>query len=128
MNREIFTRRLRDVFLNENIVIHDNFIQRADVTQHTNQKHTNDAFSEKWHKYERSDEKEGLFKFQLDWYLKLYGFDTEATLASYLASKNVIFDAGCGLGYKAAWFAKLAPRALVIGMDYSDLAPEKRTA
>jgi ubiquinone/menaquinone biosynthesis C-methylase UbiE len=122
MNREIFTQRLRDIFTNESIAIHDNFVQRADVSQHTNQKHTNDAFSEKWLKYERSDEKEGLFKFQLDWYLKLYGFDTEETLTSYLASKNVIFDAGCGLGYKAAWFAKLAPHALVIGMDYSDAA------
>jgi ubiquinone/menaquinone biosynthesis C-methylase UbiE len=34
----------------------------------------------------------------------------------------VIFDAGCGLGYKAAWFAKLAPHATVIGMDFSESA------
>ena len=40
--------------------------------------------------------------------------------ASSLASREVIFDAGCGLGYKAAWFAALAPHALVIGMDFSD--------
>ena len=39
-----------------------------------------------------------------------------------LQSKKVIFDAGCGLGYKAAWFAKLAPNSVVIAMDFSDAA------
>ncbi|MBT7852676.1 MAG: class I SAM-dependent methyltransferase [Opitutae bacterium] len=29
-------------------------------------------------------------------------------------------DAGCGLGYKAAWFARLAPESLVVAMDFSD--------
>ena len=43
-------------------------------------------------------------------------------LAAFLSDKAVIYDAGCGLGYKAAWFAKLAPNSLVIGMDYSDAA------
>ncbi|MDA1028254.1 MAG: class I SAM-dependent methyltransferase [Bacteroidetes bacterium] len=33
---------------------------------------------------------------------------------------SVILDAGCGLGYKAAWFAEMAPNALVVGMDFSD--------
>lgn len=37
---------------------------------------------------------------------------------------RVIFDAGCGLGYKAAWFAELAPKSLVIGMDYSRAAEQ----
>jgi SAM-dependent methyltransferase len=41
-------------------------------------------------------------------------------LRTYLATCDVIFDAGCGLGYKAAWFAELSPHALVIGMDFSD--------
>jgi ubiquinone/menaquinone biosynthesis C-methylase UbiE len=124
MNRDTFTLRLRGVFINPNIVINDNFVMSVDASQHTNQQHTNDAFSEKWQKYEKSDEKERLFQFQRDWYLKLYGFNTEEALASFLSSKNVIFDAGCGLGYKAAWFAKLAPHALVIGMDFSDVASQ----
>ncbi len=42
--------------------------------------------------------------------------------ASTWQAATSIFDAGCGLGYKAAWFARLAPHALVIGMDYSDAA------
>lgn len=122
MNRETFRQRLHDVFGNTNIAVDGNFVLRTDASQHANQQHTNDAFSEKWEKYERSDEKERLFQYQREWYLKLYGFDTEAALADFLASKDTIFDAGCGLGYKAAWFAKLAPHALVIGMDFSDAA------
>ena len=43
-------------------------------------------------------------------------------MRDFLADKQTIFDAGCGLGYKAAWFAELAPHALVIGMDLSDAA------
>jgi ubiquinone/menaquinone biosynthesis C-methylase UbiE len=128
MSREIFSQRLRDVFSERSIAIHHNFVQRADASQQTNQQHTNEAFSEKWQKYEASDEKERLFQFQRDWYLRLYGFDTEVALATFLASKDVIFDAGCGLGYKAAWFAKLAPRALVIGMDFSDAAGQAAKA
>ena len=31
-----------------------------------------------------------------------------------------ILDAGCGLGYKTAWLASLAPNSKVIGIDYSD--------
>lgn len=122
MSRDTFTQRLRDVFGNTNIAVDANFVLRTGVSQHTNQQHTNEMFSEKWQKYEQSDEKNRLYQYQRDWYLKLYGFSTESALAVFLASKDVIFDAGCGLGYKAAWFAQLAPHALVIGMDFSDAA------
>ena len=87
-----------------------------------NQDQTNAVFSEKWSKYDESDEQENLYAFQRDWYLSLYGFGTEEALRDFLADKTVIFDAGCGLGYKAAWFAELAPHALVIGMDFSEAA------
>jgi SAM-dependent methyltransferase len=119
-SRGVFTQHLRDAFGSTSIVIDDNFVLRADASQDARQQHTNEAFSEKWQKYERSYEKERLYQFQRDWYLRLYGFFTEAALATFLRSKRVIFDAGCGLGYKAAWFAKLAPHALVVGMDFSD--------
>jgi SAM-dependent methyltransferase len=56
--------------------------------------------------------------------LTLYGFASVSALKEYLSRKHVILDAGCGLGYKAAWFAELAPHALVIGMDYSEAAGE----
>lgn len=88
----------------------------------TNQYHTNNAFSEKWTNYAEEDklEKQKLFLFQKNWFLKLYGFKDELDLKEFLSHKNTILDAGCGLGYKAAWFAELAPHATVIAIDYSD--------
>lgn len=87
-----------------------------------NQTQTNNAFSEKWAKYDYCNEQDSFYDFQLNWYLELYGFGTEQDFCNYLSDKDVIFDAGCGLGYKAAWFAELAPHALVIGMDFSEAA------
>jgi SAM-dependent methyltransferase len=104
------------------LALSGNFAMRTDSSGHTAQQQTNEVFSDKWGKYDQSDEKERLYEFQRSWYLKLYGFDSQEALRSYLGRCNVIFDAGCGLGYKAAWFAELAPHALVIGMDFSDAA------
>jgi SAM-dependent methyltransferase len=104
------------------VTVDRNFAVRTDASQHANQQQTNNAFSDKWDRFEQNDDKETTYEFQRNWYLKLYGFDTEDALRAYLTTCDVIFDAGCGLGYKAAWFAKLAPHALVIGMDFSDAA------
>ena len=91
-------------------------------SQHDNQSHTNAAFSEKWLALSQgeSDEEEAWKRMQLDWYLKLYGYADEAELASALRKCSFVLDAGCGLGYKAAWFARLAPECTVIAMDFSD--------
>lgn len=121
-SRASFAERVRNIVDEKDIVIEKNLIKRRFLSPHQNQQHTNEAFSEKWEKFNLSDEKNRLYEFQRNWYLKLYGFRSETALAEYLSSKSVVFDAGCGLGYKAAWFAKLAPRALVIGMDFSDAA------
>ena len=82
---------------------------------------TNDAFSEKWSVYSEEEiaEQEKLFEFQRKWFLELYGFEDEKQLAEHLQSCNYILDAGCGLGYKSAWFASLAPNSKVIGIDFS---------
>ena len=94
----------------------------ADDAVAENQAQTNKVFSDKWVKYseEELDEQEQLFAFQKNWYLSLYDFADEAELGRYLRRQTVILDAGCGLGYKAHWFAQLSPDSLVIGMDYSD--------
>lgn len=99
-----------------------NFVAALSSADDANQQQTNDVFSEKWKSYDSSPEKEGLYEMQKRWYLQLYGFGTEEALAAFLRRHPVIFDAGCGLGYKAAWFATLAPESLVIGMDFSDAA------
>ena len=87
-----------------------------------NQTQTNQVFSEKWGKYNKEEitEQEKLFEFQKKWYLNLYGFENENDLKKYLNDKDVILDAGCGLGYKAKWFADLSPKTLVLAMDYSN--------
>lgn len=104
----------------EPIQIDKNLIYLHHSSEHANQQHTNEAFSEKWTEYEKTTEKEKLYDFQKEWYLQLYGFQDENELAQFLRTKQYIFDAGCGLGYKAKWFADLAPESIVIGMDFSD--------
>ena len=121
MNRSNYANLLKQCFI-EQVQVDSNFVVLNQSSRNVNQQHTNEAFSEKWYRYDKSDEKDVLYQFQQDWYLKLYGFVSELDLASFLSNKFVIFDAGCGLGYKAAWFAKLAPHALIIGMDFSEAA------
>ena len=84
-----------------------------------NQKHiedsqaqTNDVFSEKWTSYseEEISEQEKLFNFQRKWFLKLYGFQNEKNLAEHLQKFDYILDAGCGLGYKSAWFGLIGAK------------------
>ena len=100
----------------------DNFIFLKKSSLHNNQQQTNDIFSNKWGKVEEMEKVGEMENFQFKWYLELYGFKNEEQLKIFLQSKRVIFDAGCGLGYKAAWFAKLAPNSIVIGMDFSEAA------
>lgn len=110
---------MNDIF-KEEIIIHKNFIDVKSKSEAINQQHTNEAFSEKWTEYENTKEKEKFYNMQREWYLKLYGFEREDELAKFLSTKKYIFDAGCGLGYKAKWFADLSPNSVVIGMDFSD--------
>jgi SAM-dependent methyltransferase len=121
MSSQEFIDRLRAVW-HSPLRIAGNFAVHSDISRHARQQQTNEVFSEKWEKYDSSSEKERLYDYQRSWYLKLYGFESEQGLRDYLARCRVVFDAGCGLGYKTAWFAGLAPHALVIGMDFSDVA------
>ena len=85
-----------------------------------NQVQTEKIFSDKWAEAEQYATIDKLYQFQFDWLLTLYGFASEEALKNYLADKKLIIDTGCGLGYKAAWFARLAPHAVVLGIDISD--------
>lgn len=84
--------------------------------------HTSGAFSEKWTTLDQEppDEEEGWKQVQLRWYLTCYGYSDEAEFEAFLKTRRVVIDAGCGPGYKAAWFARLNPDALVVAMDLSD--------
>lgn len=120
----------RNVFANAanaGVVLEGNYASLVNASDAENQQQTNEVFSEKWHRYESVESAENLetfYAFQRDWYLKLYGFESETALAEHLAGASIVLDAGCGLGYKAAWFADLAPQALVVGIDYSDAAAQ----
>lgn len=117
-----FQEKLQSIFMNKELEVVGNFISLINSSEHENQHQTNSAFSEKWRVVDKSErrDKEVTWQFQRDWYLKLYGFANESSFQEFLKSKKIIFDAGCGLGYKAAWFAKLAPLSVVIGMDFSE--------
>jgi SAM-dependent methyltransferase len=104
------------------VTIKGNFITLSTYVDslENNQDQTKDIFSEKWVQADDYKNIEKLYEFQFDWFLSLYGFSSEEDLKDYLLDKKVIIDTGCGLGYKAAWFAKLAPHAIVLGVDISD--------
>src|SRR5665647_1046678 len=111
---------LQQLFIN-NIELNNNLIQfkNNDREKESNQEQTKDIFSDKWEEVEKLEDVETLYKFQYEWFLKLYGYENEKSLAIFLKDKKIILDTGCGLGYKAAWFAKLAPHAIVLGIDIS---------
>jgi ubiquinone/menaquinone biosynthesis C-methylase UbiE len=90
------------------------------IEKEINQAQTSDIFGEKWEDVSKYDDVEKLYEMQRDWFLKLYGFNSQDKLVAFLKDKKTIVDTGCGLGYKAAWMAKLAPHAIVIGIDISD--------
>lgn len=103
------------------VSVKDNIIEVPVINSFAgNQSQTQEIFTDKWTEVDKYDNIEKLYKFQFEWFLSLYGFASENEFAQYLKTKSLIIDTGCGLGYKAAWFAKLAPHAVVIGIDISD--------
>ena len=111
---------LADLFFRKIAIDKNLILSKGLIVSQKNQKQTQDVFHEKWESFEKIKEKEIMYKFQKDWFLNLYGFNSEDDLKTFLKDKNVIVDTGCGLGYKAAWFASLAPHAKVIGIDISE--------
>lgn len=112
-------KRLRVLFDCE-LNIEGNLITLQSLSDDKNQQQTNEAFSYKWNRRRGIKDIEKANQFQRNWYLDLYGFENESNLASFLKTRKTLFDAGCGVGHKAAWFASLSPETLVIAMDFSD--------
>lgn len=112
---------LQNLF-SEQIIVRGNIIQFANISKviQINEEQTNEVFSRKWVETAKFKEVELLYKQQYNWFFELYGFKNNEDIALYLKDKKVIIDAGCGLGYKAFWFSKLAPESIVIGIDLSD--------
>jgi len=105
----------------ERVEISGNLIKMdSQYLEAKNQKQTTGIFSDKWEKVDKSENNNIFFDFQYQWFFDLYGFKDENDISNYLKDKKIIVDTGCGLGYKAAWLAKLAPNSVVIGIDISD--------
>lgn len=79
---------------------------------------TVDTFTEKWSRVS-SEELEQRFAQQYQWYVQRFGFGDEPALADFLRGRDLILEAGTGLGGDAARFARLSD-AEVIGLDFSD--------
>lgn len=90
------------------------------TSEYENQTQTNNSFSEKWVKVDKETSTIEIETFQKNWMLDLYGFKTVEGLRNFLSNKDVVIDAGCGLGYKSAWLAENAPHAIVFGVDFSE--------
>jgi SAM-dependent methyltransferase len=106
----------KEIFVSANRIS----FEKNEIGKDDNQAQTTDIFSDKWVEAAAYESIEKMYSFQFEWFLKLYGFETRENLAVFLKDKHTIIDTGCGLGYKAAWFAELAPHALVLGTDISD--------
>jgi SAM-dependent methyltransferase len=116
-------RQLRGILLDpRSIVWHrNNFAVARDVVSTKAQEQTNQAFGCKWSEMRHGTA--GFARFteqQCRWYLDLYGFASETDLAHYLADCRVVLDCGTGTGSKAAWFASLSPRTLILAVDFAE--------
>lgn len=63
------------------------------------------------------------------WYLERYGYGTLSGLKRFLADKQNILEAGCGLARDSKMFAELNPNANIVAMDQSSsaIATARRT-
>jgi SAM-dependent methyltransferase len=103
------------------VELHGKLAVVTDLSLDRAQKQTNAAFSEKWARLDEAGSG-SIEIFQKQWLLDLYGFKSEQALKIFLSDKKVIVDAGCGLGYKSAWLAELAPASVVFGVDFCESA------
>jgi len=83
----------------DNVIVTDNFIlvEKNSDNNETNQKQTQDIFSDKWLETDEYKNIDKLYEFQYQWFLSLYGFESEEKLTEYLSTKKTIIDTGCGL-------------------------------
>lgn len=60
--------------------------------------------------------------FMRNWMLKKYGWRSEANFRKQMVSKKLVLDAGTGLGREVINLARAAPKAVVVGLEFSDCA------
>jgi SAM-dependent methyltransferase/uncharacterized protein YbaR (Trm112 family) len=82
------------------------------------QEGTFESFSAKWSRVDDEEIRQRV-RAQYEWYVERFGFETEHGLRSFLSNKQMVLEAGTGLGGDAARFARLS-RATVVALDLSE--------
>ena len=80
---------------------------------------TEDAFSEKWKKYNKYYHEKKWYLFQQNWFLNRFGWKNLGIFKQFLKTRSRILDAGTGLGNSAKLFSA-NPKADVFAIDASD--------
>ena len=79
---------------------------------------THASFEAKWRAYPEADRR-SMAAMQERWYDERFGWDGDDDLGRRLAGCERVLDAGSGLGYDAARYARLTG-GLVVGLDVTD--------
>ncbi len=84
-----------------------------------NQKQVGESFGEKWDKLSYYGHEGNSRDFARNWFFERYYWKSDAELGHFLQSRELILDAGTGLGYIPAWFSQLT-RGEIVGIDLSE--------
>lgn len=96
-------------------------VTTSEINSNSSQCQTGKAFADKWRQTDYKDEKfQKALCRQKEWYLNLYGFQSESNLKNFLKKCSFVLDAGAGKGGKAAWMAELSPSTIIVAVDISD--------
>ena len=79
---------------------------------------TEDAFSAKWKLNHKNHQEKDWIKFQQNWFLERYGWDSMDKFKKFLGTKNFILDAGTGIGNSAKMLSA-NPNSEVFALDAS---------
>ena len=79
---------------------------------------TEDAFSSKWKKFNKSYHDKKWFLYQRNWFLDRFGWKTIKRFDKFLTTRTKILDAGTGIGNSAKLFSS-NPNAKVFAIDAS---------
>lgn len=94
-----------------------NFIPRmAPVLEEETKKETINSFSSKWN--QAQDYALKVARFQKEWYLRRYGFETENDFKEFISGFKLVMEAGCGVGKDTGFFAENTD-GLVFAVDIS---------
>ena len=95
-----------------------NGIPRLVIDKEKNFVKTEDAFSSKWNKYNKTYHEKKWFDTQKKWFLDRFGWGNSRNFEKFLNSRSKILDAGTGIGNSAKLFSS-NPNSEVFAIDAS---------